>query len=79
MAGDVIVMVSDGIAEDKTDGKWIIELLSMLKYGSARELSELILNTAVKEKGKIADDMTVLTVQICNANADEQQESAVAE
>jgi len=79
MPGDVIVMVSDGVAEDKSDGKWIIELLSMLKYESAGELSELILNTAVKEKGRIADDMTVLALQIQDANADEQQETAVAE
>ena len=72
-AGDIVLMVSDGIAEDKSDGKWITEMLSMLNYDSPKELADLILNKAIKEKGKIADDMTVLAVKIDDAQAQSEE------
>ncbi|MBQ9545627.1 MAG: SpoIIE family protein phosphatase [Clostridia bacterium] len=62
MAGDVIVMVSDGVCPD-SGGEWF---LSKLAGADAREPSELasaLLNAAA-ERGKGADDMTVFVISV---------------
>lgn len=72
-AGDIVLMVSDGVAEDKSDGKWIAELLGMLEHSSPKSLADAVMDKAIKEKGKISDDMTVLAVKIEDAQAQSEE------
>ena len=60
--GDTVIMVSDGIASDSADGKWIAETLQSGLY-SGTALAEKIKAEAVK-KGVHNDDKTVLVLEI---------------
>lgn len=68
-AGDLVVMVSDGIVEagrGKTDESWLIKYLQVLNIIDDPQLiAESIMEQALKfGPGKPTDDMTVIVVQI---------------
>lgn len=67
-AGDMIVMLSDGILEaDRKPGgeAWISEMISDYHGSNPRELAERILNAAKERCAKIiTDDMTVMVALI---------------
>ncbi len=61
-AGDTVIMLSDGIASDGVDGKWISDTVCG-GFGSATELAEIIM----KKSGELCpqnDDKTVLVIEI---------------
>ncbi len=61
-AGDTVIMLSDGIASDGFDGKWISDTVSG-SFNSPEELTELIM----KKSGELCpqnDDKTVLVIEI---------------
>lgn len=66
LAGDYIVMVTDGIIDafNETDEN-IMDVISSFDGGSAQELSEQIMSCARSKKfTKIKDDMTVFCIKI---------------
>ena len=67
-AGDVIVMVSDGVTQGKEECPWLFDLLrSHGEDSSPDRLADLIVKYA-KEEGA-TDDLSVLIVKIGNGNA----------
>ena len=60
--GDSVIMVSDGIASDGQEGKWIGEIALGGLY-SGRALAERIMKTAEEKRG-CNDDRTVLVLEI---------------
>ena len=63
----IIVMVSDGILEAKSQKeKWIKNLLEKIKTQDIQRIADIILQEAIDENLGIAkDDMTVVVVKIC--------------
>ncbi len=63
-SGDIIVMISDGIVDNKDMGTWLLELLSLgCEDDPPAALAKRILNEAKARNGK-SDDMTVSVVKI---------------
>lgn len=65
--GDMIIMVSDGVIDAMTGenkDERLGKIISSLSTGSPKEMAEAILNRAVADKTKLADDMTVLVTGI---------------
>ncbi len=62
--GDVVVMLSDGIAQDFDDGVWIVKMLSEQWAGDTSAFADMILRRAERER-KRADDATVSVVKVC--------------
>lgn len=62
-AGDLIVMLSDGIAQTPEEAPWLVELLTGARDADPHELAERILERARIENGG-SDDMTVGVVRI---------------
>ncbi len=62
-AGDVVVLLSDGITASAEDSAWLIELLSRKSVGAATDFAALILKEAEK-RFTVSDDMTVAVVRI---------------
>ncbi len=62
--GDVIVIASDGVTEVIRDDSWIREVLKNINEESAKEISDILLNKAMKLQSTHTDDMTVLAVKI---------------
>lgn len=73
-AGDIIVMVSDGVADVQATaaGKenWVINYLRRLRSSQPQEVAQQILAEAKRlSGGRLRDDMTVLAVRIAESNA----------
>ncbi len=66
--GDIIVMISDGVAQSFEDSIWLAELLSS---GCGDELSDIAnrILEAAKEKNSQKDDITVAVTQISSLSA----------
>jgi stage II sporulation protein E len=62
--GDIIVIASDGVTEVIRDDSWIREVLKNVGEESAKEISDNLLNKALKLQSNHTDDMTVLAVKI---------------
>ena len=61
--GDLIIMLSDGIAQTPEEAPWLVEILSSCEDSEPRELAERLLERARVENGE-GDDMTVGVVRI---------------
>ena len=61
-AGDTVIMLSDGIASDGVDGKWISDTVSG-GFNRAEELAEIIMKRS-EELSPQNDDKTVLVTKI---------------
>ncbi len=61
---DIIVIASDGVTEVIRDDSWIREVLKNIGEESAKEISDILLNKAMKLQNTHTDDMTVLAVKI---------------
>lgn len=61
-AGDVCVMVSDGIVPSKQDSRWLMQYLTEFKGDDPKALSQGIMKEA-KKRG-VKDDMTVICAVI---------------
>jgi len=68
-AGDIVVMVSDGVAQSFEDGVWLATMLAREwdDERSLRDSAEMILARALEKVGARRDDMTVGVVRICDA------------
>ena len=66
--GDVVVMISDGIAQSFEDGMWLVDMLSfdVNPESPLEKTAEEILNRA-KEKNTRSDDMTVVLTRVKSA------------
>ncbi|MBE6550638.1 MAG: hypothetical protein E7665_00750 [Ruminococcaceae bacterium] len=65
--GDIIVMISDGIVDNKDMGAWLLELLSLgCEDDPPAALAKRILNEAKARNGR-TDDMTVSVVKVKGA------------
>ena len=62
-AGDYIIMLSDGIADQTEDAPWLLLLLGDQPKNDLKEYATLILNEAVKNTDT-HDDMTVTVIRI---------------
>ncbi len=72
--GDIVIMVSDGVAAEPSDGSIFIDMLTAGSFSSINELAERILSRAVKRNGR-TDDMTVMVVEISKAEDERDQKS----
>ena len=61
-AGDYLVLVSDGIADEKSD-EWLLDLLAGWSGGGPEELTRLILSESRSRKG-LADDCAVVVLEL---------------
>ena len=62
IAGDFVIMASDGVADGKDD-EWLIEALSAAEDASPKALADKLLAHALAKYGR-ADDMTVVVIVI---------------
>ena len=65
--GDMIIMVSDGVIDAmncENKDERLGEIISTIESSNPKEMAEAILNRAVADKTKLADDMTVLVTEI---------------
>lgn len=63
--GDLIVMCSDGITENKEDENWLEKILKEIKTEDAQKIADLVLSEAVDaEAGISKDDKTIIVVKI---------------
>lgn len=63
--GDVIVMISDGIAQSFEDGMWLVDMLSFdVKPDSPLENTAQEILEKAKEKNTRSDDMTVVLTRV---------------
>ena len=60
---DYIIMMSDGISDAPEDSPWLIELLNKPAPEDLSEYADIILTDA-KNRGRGADDMTVLVMKV---------------
>jgi stage II sporulation protein E len=68
-AGDLIIMVTDGVVDSKADcdnkEEWLIRALSKVEVVGPEALGEYLLNLArINQDGQPKDDMTVVVLQI---------------
>ena len=67
-AGDVLIMMSDGIFEGPDHIEniefWMKRKIKELKTDDPQEISDLILEEVIRTKGVIDDDMTIVTAKI---------------
>lgn len=61
--GDVIIMMSDGIAESDDDSAWLYSLVSEIRDRKCSDIADLILGEAEKRYKK-RDDATVCVIRI---------------
>ena len=72
--GDTVVMMSDGIAADETDGRWVSEL-ACCGFSSGEELCEKIMSSAMRSSGQ-KDDKTVLVIELEKRSVETEQKQA---
>lgn len=70
MAGDVIIMLSDGVAQSLEDGVWLANLLTYEWEDDLDTMAAKILDNAVLTN-KRSDDMTVMLARITDNDAAE--------
>ncbi len=63
-AGDVIIMVSDGVSQTSEDAPWLMELLSKPLGQNLQNAVNTILEEAMR-KTESKDDMTVAIARVC--------------
>jgi stage II sporulation protein E len=68
-AGDLIIMVTDGVVDSKADcsnkAEWLVRALSKVEVVGPEALGEYLLNLAkINQDGEPKDDMTVVVLQI---------------
>ena len=68
MPGDVIVMISDGVAQSLEDGIWLANLLTYEWEDDLSRMAEKILDNAAL-CNKRSDDMTVALVKVSENTA----------
>jgi serine/threonine protein phosphatase PrpC len=63
---DLIVMVSDGAANLRTNGEdWILKTLKRVEMAGVEPFSEYLLELAkIETDGEINDDLTIMVLQI---------------
>jgi len=79
-AGDIIVMVTDGLLDSRRDltkkEEWITSFLSRLKSSDAREIAEALVDRAVANyKNEVPDDMTAMVVRLVSAGTNRLRNS----
>lgn len=74
-AGDIVIMVSDGVAAEPSDGSIFTDILTAGAFSGINELADRILSRAVKRNGR-TDDMTVMVVEISKAEDGREQKSS---
>lgn len=74
-AGDIVIMVSDGVAAEPSDGSIFTDILTAGSFSDINELADRILTRAVKRNGR-TDDMTVMIVEISSAEDSREQKSS---
>jgi stage II sporulation protein E len=72
--GDTVIMLSDGIASDISDGSWIASTVCG-GFSSNEELAAKIMKKA-KEINKQTDDMTVFVISINKREKTEEKKEA---
>ncbi len=65
--GDTVVMMSDGVASEPSDGVWLTRALSSGDLKSPAALADELIANAVKKRG-LTDDMTVSVIKILRAS-----------
>ncbi len=65
-SGDVIVMLSDGVAQSLEDGIWLANMLTYEWIDDLQLMAEKILDGAVLNNSR-SDDMTAVLLRICDA------------
>ncbi len=68
MADDIIIMISDGVAQSLEDGVWLANLLTYEWEDDLNEMAEKILDNASLNNRR-SDDMTVALIRITDAPA----------
>ena len=68
-SGDVIIMLSDGIAESLEDGVWLANLLTYGWEDDLNRMAEKILENA-GTSNKRNDDMTVVLIRVSESNGE---------
>ncbi len=63
LSGDIIVMVSDGIAPETDEGIWLAELLANEMCGNLHVMADRIVSRA-KERNLRTDDMTAILIRV---------------
>ncbi len=66
-AGDIMVLLSDGVLGDAEDGAWLKDVLA--QGGESGALARRIVTRAA-ERGSSADDKTALVLRVCAAPTD---------
>ena len=62
-AGDHIIMLSDGVADEGDDAPWLLLLLGNPPKENLKEYADLIIEEAIKNCG-VNDDMSVMIIRI---------------
>ncbi len=65
--GDTVVMMSDGVASEPSDGVWLTRALSSGDLKSPSVLARELLSNAIENRGR-SDDMTVSVIKISLAS-----------
>lgn len=65
--GDLIVMISDGIADDDSDPAWLYSLLSDVTDRRSSDIADLIIREAERRMQK-KDDATVCVIRVASPN-----------
>lgn len=63
--GDVIIMLSDGVAEMPEDSAWLLELLNKPAPDSVKELANRILDAALANRSS-DDDISISVIRVCD-------------
>lgn len=74
LEGDIIVMVSDGVAESLEDGIWLANLLTYEWEDNLQVMAEKILDNAALNNTR-SDDMTVALVRVKEYDAEEKEDA----
>jgi len=67
-AGDILVMLSDGVVQTAEESTWLLELLSRKPKSNLKEYAEIILSEA-KKYSDSGDDMSVIVARIGECGA----------